>query len=218
MPSLQTIPGFNPNRTYRTGRHPKVTIYQVRSPYIFVTLPFAPAQVEYGDRSSEYVEIERPQDVPLLAFKRNRLQTLSFVVMLADQRDPGALSVEAKIDRLQKIARLAVDVHIVGYGPSISARNNYRCTDMSFTSMHREAGTNKILKAEVRLTFTQAPRLNNPIVPGMEKIYYEYRDPTNPSSRSTSTTTANGGKDVSPDMGLTTQSNNTKPGTYTKET
>jgi hypothetical protein len=189
MPTARISTGrqFNTSNVYARGKHPRVTIYQVKSPYLYLTFPFAPVEVDYGDRSNEYVEIERVGRTGLLAYKRNKLKTIQFTALLADRSQPGIGNVENKLKTLEALAAQTVDLHIVGYGPSIDPKMNFRITDMSYSSTYRAFGSNKITKAQVNLQLTQAPRFVSD-VPGMEKILYEYRSPTTPGTRATSGT------------------------------
>lgn len=184
MPSARILTTrFATANVYRRG-HPKVTIFQVKPPYEYLTLPFAPVNIEYGQLANEYNEIQRPDRIGLLAYKRPQLLTLTMTIVLASKRDPGNINVEKAVERIRFLSRSLNDLRVVGYGPSIDPKMNFRITDMSISSTSREPGTNKILKAEVNLTLTQAPRLQGP-VPGLEPITYRYVGGNTPSPRTT---------------------------------
>lgn len=192
---------FATANVYRHG-HPKVTIFQVKPPYEYLTLPFAPVNVEYGQLANAYNEIQRPMRLGLLAYQRPQLLTLTMTLILASMRDPGNINVEKAVERIRFLSRSLNDLRIVGYGPSIDPKMNFRVTDMSISSTSREPGTNKILKAEVNITLTQAPRLEGP-VPGLEPITYRYTGSgTDPSPR---TDPAGGGVEDTKKLGALTQ-------------
>lgn len=128
-------------------RQPKASI---RSAAGYITLPFAPNDVEHTGFAGVYSQLQRPGRKPLVVRGSEGLRTMNLNLLLAypDRRR----SVESLIWQLQKIVSgPAIKVSL----SRLEANVNWRCTDMTVTTIARAPFTNAVTRATVALTLVQ---------------------------------------------------------------
>lgn len=127
--------------------HRKITI---KAGGLSLTLPITAPETHHSDLASDYKQVPRPFNRPLLLYAGDKLATFTQGVIF----DSGnhAVEVETGIRRLQAIAQSTVPVTL-GYG-ALEA-GTWRVTDMKVSSVLRQLGSNRMLRAEVSLTFVR---------------------------------------------------------------
>lgn len=136
---------------------------------IYVTLPFAPLEVDYGGFGLEYDTIERPGLKPLLEPTTRKLRTLSFTAKIADKRSKGTVSVEDALRKLTVLANRNEDCLFIYGAKALPFR--VRITSLSYSSIRRNL-LGHITQADVSIELQERVTVNRSIV-ALNAIEYE---------------------------------------------
>lgn len=135
-----------------------------------VTFPLAPNDVSFSDLSDRYEEIERPGREPLVFMSARRNLKLELRLLLTAEQNRGSASMELMLAWLRLVARVDVDVVLVGMG-LMSSSSRYRVAEMNANAVRLNANQ-EITAAEVTLTLIEVPAevQNRATVPGTTAI------------------------------------------------
>ena len=155
----------------------RVTIRTVQSIDFFgttlvpsVTFPLAPNDVSFSDLADRYEEIERPGRDPLVYMSSKRNPKLELRLLLTANENRGSASMEFSLVWLRLVARVDIDVILVGMG-LMSSSSRYRVAEMNANAV-RLNPNQEITAAEVTLTLIEVPTevQNRATVPGTTAI------------------------------------------------
>lgn len=118
---------------------------------LFLMVPYAPRNIDYGGRGRITATIDRPGKKPLLSVGGTPLLTMGFDLVFANP-DPD-VSVQADIDALEALAASPARV-IVNFGPGEAGL--WRFTNLSYSSVMRHPVDNSITQATATVELTQA--------------------------------------------------------------
>lgn len=137
---------------------------------------FPPNQIQYGNVGSEWVDIERAGNVPLVDWKQYKLLQVSFSFLLAYDDDGSfttiqnrpeiTFSIDDQIRNLREIASAPYPVYLLGFDdmmknqvrfPFTGGRGiEFVITDMSFSSLYRTT-EGSINRAQCDITLREVP-------------------------------------------------------------
>jgi LysM repeat protein len=156
-----TVPGFEKRtRTRIRGQAPapavpdrKVTLKLGTE---VLTLPLTSPRVEHDDIAPDWVQIERPEQLPLLRKGSGRLWRMQFDCQFRKNGRP----VEGGLRMLERLANHGHPI-VVGYGPLEAGL--WQLVGVRIRSERREAGTNAIVRADASLTFLRLAAPPRPV-------------------------------------------------------
>jgi LysM repeat protein len=111
-----------------------------------LTLPLTSPRVEHDDIAPDWVQIERPEQTPLLRKANGRLWRMQFDCQFRNNGRP----VEGGLRLLERFSNHGFPV-VVGYGPLEAGA--WQLVGVRIRSERRQKGTNAIVRADVSLTF-----------------------------------------------------------------
>lgn len=147
-----------------TFPHPKATIRAAGGSEV-MTLPFAPSSVQMSGIAPSWTEVSRPGRPSLVLRSNDPLPKLSFDAFLgyADHQQ----SVEGGLRLLRRLADSKQPLVLSGLGTE--EEGYWRLTELSWTSLQRQRGTNAITRATVTFGFTRAEDPPASVVSGAAK-------------------------------------------------
>jgi hypothetical protein len=155
----------------------QVTIRTVQSINFFgstlvpsVTFPLAPNDVSFSDLADRYEEIERPGRDPLVYKSGARNPKMELRLLLTANDNRGSASMEFGLVWLRLVARVDIDVILIGMG-LMSSSARYRVTELSASAV-RLNPNQEITAAEVSLSLVEVPQVvqSRATVPGATAI------------------------------------------------
>lgn len=111
-----------------------------------LTLPVTSPRVLHDDIAPEWVQVDRPEQIPLLRMSNGRIRRMQFDC----QFRKGGQHVEGGLRILERFANHGSPI-IVAYGPSETGL--WQLVDVKIRSDRRVKNTNAISRGEVSLTF-----------------------------------------------------------------
>jgi hypothetical protein len=146
-------------RTVPTGTRSTIT------EFIF---PYAPIAMTYDGLAPEYVQIERPQNLPLVDLKKFNLLTVSLQFLVAVPNDGISVSVDNELRVLRGLANSIYPVSFINMDGMVTnpfnitrlgpARNAsaffFRITDLSINALRRNTN-NEVTSAEVSMSLVE---------------------------------------------------------------
>lgn len=149
--------------------------------------PFTPAQIQFSDMSSNYVEIDRAKIIPIVEFASHKLMKFQMEFVLSHPGNGISIPVDEHIDFLRKMATSKQGIGFAQGNKLLTSPLAYKgvtgttttyfyITDMSVNAQRMTYDNLGIAVASVSLSFTET---RNPIleVVQMPKIKYTNKRP-----------------------------------------
>ena len=165
--------------------------------------PYAPVEVSFDSVGSEYQQIDRPGDYPLIDRKQPNLLRATFEFRVAHRPSNGLQPVSRDIEYLRRMASQDKPVSIVGLGAYfdgityLSTREQanvlFRIMDLS-VKVVRRGPNNEPWQAEAQITLIED---RNPFIMTASIAAIRYDDPV-PTTVSTNKSNAGNGKKSTP--------------------
>ncbi len=144
--------------------------------------PYSPAQMQITDLSSNYVEIDRPKNIPIVEFAGHKLMKFQIEFLLSHIGNGVSIPVDSHIEFLRKMATSKQGIGFTNGNSILSTPLQYKgtsttstkwfyITDMSVNAQRMTYDNKGIAAASVSLSFTET---RNPVldVLTMPKIKY----------------------------------------------
>lgn len=152
--------------------------------------PYDPIQFEFSNLSNEYVQIERPGNHPLLAFKAPTLTQVSFSFLTIDRlnlvEQGGGASIENDLAFLARFASLEAPIRFSGsnflstvarhFGDVSNSPRSWRITEFSMNTRRKNLN-GEATQAECTVTLIEDRNPNITVVP-LPPINYTVIPPT----------------------------------------
>lgn len=145
MPSVAVT--FAPAARRHKPKHRRATL---TCGHASLTLPSTAPSSPTSDVGSEWTQIPRPGDTPLLRKGGKRLRQMQLTVIFAEEL--GVSNIESKLEKLERFSDSDEPVH-VAYGPWETGR--WRLLPFTVNPVERVQGSNAHRRTDVSLTFVE---------------------------------------------------------------